>query len=479
MLIAIEGIDGAGKSTLIQRLKSRLPSDKYIFCSEFQSPIKDNVKALLHEDATFFLKTYFFAADRAWTYKKIALPAIEAGRIVIWDRYVDSALAYRFAELDNADIINFNFVKEINKPFRKADITIYLKMPAENSAERAASAGRKEPYNMAFLKQVGQYYDNVARRNSSYRIVDATKTENEITDEVIAIITQSQNQTKSSGLVINAQRIDQLVKMMNEAFKSSYGLFKNQGDLLENQIPYGVSKGSKEHALFMFYIVQNDHGVKSFRMYEKAKELYHINPEYFNPTWISEHFQEDNLEELVENVAKQIGSRYPQALAKSWYCNSIILQEKYDGNPMNMFISSDDATILIKTIKSFRGYGTKIGGMLLRAIVGVGFNKSVKNLDKVLVPVDIHDSRILFLTGGFNDPTYKTQGFDYYKYVQKAQAALLDACNRCNISWLDVDRALWLTGSRGCSYNKCEMCCIKTICEGRGTVHNEQTLGFL
>jgi len=272
--------------------------------------------------------------------------------------------------------------------------------------------------------------------------------------------------TKNADLKIYTKKIDRLVKMMDEAFNLSYGLLEDRSDLVENQIPPGVKKGTKEHALFMFYVVQNDHGVKSSKMYEKAKEFYHNNPEYFSPVWVSKEFHEDDLEGLVENVSKKLGSRYPHALAKSWYINSVVLKEKYNGNPINMFVSSDDALLLIKTIRSFNGFGPKIGGMLLRAIVGVGFNKSVKNLDKVLVPVDIHDSRILFLTGGFKCPSYKAKEFDYYKYVQKAQAALLDACNRCKISWLDVDRALWLTGSRGCSYSRCEMCYINAICKG-------------
>lgn len=277
---------------------------------------------------------------------------------------------------------------------------------------------------------------------------------------------RTKNLNKNIDLKISTKKIDRLVEMMDEAFKLSYGLLEDRSDLIENQIPPGVKKGTKEHALFMFYVVQNDHGVKSSKMYEKAKELYLTNPEYFSPVWISKKFREEKLEGIEENVSKRLGSRYPRALAKSWYKNSVILQEKYNGNPIDMFVSSNDAISLIKTIKSFRGFGPKIGGILLRAIVGVGFNKSVKNLDKVLVPVDIHDTRILFLTGGFKYPKCKAQDFDYIKYVQKAQVALLDACNRCRISWLDVDRALWLTGSRGCSFNRCEICYIKAICEG-------------
>lgn len=264
---------------------------------------------------------------------------------------------------------------------------------------------------------------------------------------------------------INEERIEELVKKLDIAFSNSEGILENTDDLVENQVPDGVVRGSKEHALFMFYVVQNDHGVKSHKMYEKAKNLYKQNPEFFDPKWIMNNCCEEDLSFLVENIAKKLGSRYPQALAKSWYVNSITLCNKYDGDPVKVFTSSQDAVELIKTIKSFRGYGDKIGGMLLRAMIGVGFNKSVRNLDKVLVPVDIHDSRILFLTGGFIEPGHNEPGFDYYKYVEKAQRALLDACNKNNINWLNVDRALWLTGSRGCSYARCAECCLNSMCE--------------
>jgi len=188
MLIAIEGIDGAGKSTLMRNLSNRLPSEKYTFCAEFQSPIGCKVKDLLKEKATFFIKTYFFAADRAWTYENIADPAMKAGKTVIWDRYVDSALAYRYAERDKANFIDFNFVKKINEPFQKADKTIYLKIPAEYSDKRAASAGRREPYDINFLKQVEQYYDSLREHNPSYHVIDATKTAEEITDAVCTLL---------------------------------------------------------------------------------------------------------------------------------------------------------------------------------------------------------------------------------------------------------------------------------------------------
>ena len=268
-------------------------------------------------------------------------------------------------------------------------------------------------------------------------------------------------------LEINTNRLEVIVKELDSAFKEGFGLLNDKNNLLENQIPKGVNQLSKKQACFMFFTALNDHGTKSSIMYEKSKELFGSNPNLFEPNWIVENLSENDA---VELISKKIGARYPQQLAKSWLKNAEILKEFYNSNPIEMFCSSNDATKLIATLKSFRGVGTKIGGMILRAIIGTGFNKNVFNIEKVLVPVDIHDSRIMFLTESF--VINNNEKVNYYKYVDIAQTEILKACNRCNINWLDVDRALWLTGSNGCVYDKCDICilnkyCIKGIKNGK------------
>jgi hypothetical protein len=120
--------------------------------------------------------------------------------------------------------------------------------------------------------------------------------------------------------------------------------------------------------------------------------------------------------------------------------------------------------VLIKEIQEFRSYGPKIGGMLLRAVVGLGF-ANVTGVEEVLVPVDIHDSRISFLTGILRlDGENKRGKIDYYSYVPVVQKILLDGCNSLGLKWLDVDRALWLIGSRGCVNRRCVQCPLQDIC---------------
>jgi len=263
--------------------------------------------------------------------------------------------------------------------------------------------------------------------------------------------------------IIDVQRARYVAFHLYEAFQARSGLLSETDDLVENQIPSGVETLSREHALFLFYIVSNDHGMKSTRLYARAKGLFLEKRQLFEPYRVIEDYQGPEDMNLIESTGKQLSTRYPRETARSWYANSARLVERYQGDPRELFRSTTDARILMKAITAFRGYGPKTGGMLLRAIIGLGF-ADVTGVEDVLVPVDIHDSRISYFTGilKLDEPTVGPPS--YYDYVPQVQKGLLEACNTLGIKWLDVDRALWLIGSRGCVTKRCHLCPLNNIC---------------
>lgn len=262
---------------------------------------------------------------------------------------------------------------------------------------------------------------------------------------------------------INHKRAKTVVLRVYKSFRDHEGLLAETEDLVENQIPEGVKPLSREHALFLFYTVVNDHGVKSSHLYRKAKLLFLEKRDIFEPFRVINNFEGPDDPRLVEATGKRLGTRYPKETAKTWYVNSEKLIAKYDGDPRKLFSCCSEAKDLLREIMTFRGYGPKIGGMLLRAIIGLGFAK-VKGVEKVLVPVDIHDSRIAFLTGILEIEGKDPLEIDYYAHIHKVQRILRDACNHAGIQWLDVDRALWIIGSRGCVRKRCYLCPLKDIC---------------
>src|SRR3989338_3646399 len=101
LFISIEGIDGCGKTTLIEKLVAALKdSDKQVLLTKEPggSMLGKQLREILQQQqekldgkAEFLL----FAADRAQHFTTTVIPALENGRIVITDRCSDSSLAYQ------------------------------------------------------------------------------------------------------------------------------------------------------------------------------------------------------------------------------------------------------------------------------------------------------------------------------------------------------------------------------------------------
>jgi endonuclease III len=242
------------------------------------------------------------------------------------------------------------------------------------------------------------------------------------------------------------------------------GLLNEQEDLVENQLPPGVVSGSREHALFLFCIVPNDRGVRSAHLWRRAKELYSAEPALFEPASVKARFSSgpESLRILLQETLKP---RYAGHAARAWLSNSTDLLERFEADPRRLFAASADAPELLDLICSFSGFGPKTGGMLLRAAIGLGM-ANPSNLEAAEMPVDIHDTRISYLTSmlRFDDPA---TGFDAAKYMSFARPVrrfLTEVCATEGIPWPEVDRALWLIGSRGCAPKRCDLCPINSFC---------------
>lgn len=141
ILIAIEGIDGSGKSTLTKSLYEQLIQHHFevILTKEpGGTALGKQLRTILQEKnvpvcpkAEFLL----FAADRAQHFKELIAPALSQKKIVISDRMNDSSLVYqgygRGLDHDMIEKINAWAMEHI-----RPDITFYLDVPLELAFER-------------------------------------------------------------------------------------------------------------------------------------------------------------------------------------------------------------------------------------------------------------------------------------------------------------------------------------------------------
>lgn len=189
-LVAFEGLDRAGKSSIVGLLSEMLRDCRVpiVTCGELQSPLASVVRQSVNSGSSAFLKTFLFASDRAWTYERVCLPALRRGDVVLWDRYVDSAIVYRAVEFSrSASEISLDFVRTINSPFPRPELTIYVDISAETSQIRAKISGSKEPYDLDFLDSVRSEYLKLGA-TSGYVIVDGEEPLKKVATKIAQIV---------------------------------------------------------------------------------------------------------------------------------------------------------------------------------------------------------------------------------------------------------------------------------------------------
>ncbi len=178
MFITFEGIEGSGKSTQCNLLYDFLDHLGYqVLCSREPGGSQLGIhlrELLLHQDSqslTNKAELLLYLADRAQHVTQVIQPALEQGKIVLVDRYVDSTIAYqgygRRLDLDLIRSLNY-FVTSEAWP----QLTFLLDLPAEIGLQRARSRnnyeektiqeGRFEAEDLAFHRSLRQGYLQLA-----------------------------------------------------------------------------------------------------------------------------------------------------------------------------------------------------------------------------------------------------------------------------------------------------------------------------
>jgi dTMP kinase len=171
MFITFEGPDGSGKTTQIPPLVDFLRGRGYSVFSTREpggTPIGDQIRSVLHDlrNAGMHPRTeiLLYAASRAQLVAQEIQPRLDAGEIVICDRYADSTLAYQ-GYGHRLDLPTLRTILAFATGGLKPDLTLYLDIPAEEGLRRrqqAAQAGaewnRMDAQSLEFHRRVCEGY---------------------------------------------------------------------------------------------------------------------------------------------------------------------------------------------------------------------------------------------------------------------------------------------------------------------------------
>jgi len=200
MFVTFEGIEGCGKTTQIERFADTLKRRGIPLVTTFEpggTRIGNDIRRILldarNEDLTPLTELILYAADRAQHIEEVIKPALNRGKWVICDRFVDATLAYqgvaRAQDLRLIQILNEKTTRGICP-----DMTFLLDCPVEIGLERATKRNeapshqgqdRFERETLNFHSKVRKgYLDLASEDKERFVIIDASLSEDEMEKEI-------------------------------------------------------------------------------------------------------------------------------------------------------------------------------------------------------------------------------------------------------------------------------------------------------
>jgi dTMP kinase len=196
LFITFEGTEGSGKSTQIKLLAERLSRDGnevVVLREPGGTPISEEIRHLLkHSENNRGMcaetELLLMNAARAQLVREVIRPALEAGKVVLCDRFLDSTLVYQ-GHGRGLDLKEVRRVVDYAVGETLPDLTLLLRVPLEVSEARRASRGgqrdRFEEAGRGFFERVEAGYDNLARsERDRVRLIDATKSVEEVAEAI-------------------------------------------------------------------------------------------------------------------------------------------------------------------------------------------------------------------------------------------------------------------------------------------------------
>lgn len=172
--VSLEGPDGAGKSTVLKEILTKIGpklKTQYLVTREpGGSKISEQIRKIIldpcNEEMNDHTEALLYAASRSQLMSEIIIPALKAGKLVISDRFVDSSLVYQGKGRE----LGISAVKQINDFATggvEPDLTLFFDLKPEVGLARIeklrpSNEDRLEQEKITFHQKVYQGYKKIA-----------------------------------------------------------------------------------------------------------------------------------------------------------------------------------------------------------------------------------------------------------------------------------------------------------------------------
>jgi dTMP kinase len=190
VLITVEGIDGAGKTTLVSGLAAAL-GDVEVLREPGGVELSERLRALVKDPGLTVsprAEALIYAAARAQLVEEKLRPLLAAGRRVLLDRFVDSSLAYQGAGRG----LGIDAIRELNAfgtGGLAPDRTLLLRIDPSLALERMSGEDRIEQEQRSFWEACARAYDELsAAEPERWVVLDATKPPEAVLQDALAAL---------------------------------------------------------------------------------------------------------------------------------------------------------------------------------------------------------------------------------------------------------------------------------------------------
>jgi len=207
MFITLEGIEGSGKTSQIGSIVDFLKGvghDCLVTREPGGTGIGQKIRAILLDPQNRNIAPYtellLYLADRTHHVHAAILPALDAGKTVICDRFMDATLVYQGCAR-GLDIDLIHQIHDLTLGGLKPDVTFLLDLPVEtglarawnqiNSGQRSGRETRFENESVAFHEKIRTGYLEQARlEKDRFRVVDASRSKERVRDDIVRFLSE-------------------------------------------------------------------------------------------------------------------------------------------------------------------------------------------------------------------------------------------------------------------------------------------------
>lgn len=191
MLITVEGLDGAGKSTLVAQLAKAL--DATVLREPGGVEVSERIRSLVADPALEVdprTEALLYAAARAQLVAERLRPLLDAGATVLLDRFVDSSLAYQGGGR-GLGVQEIRALNEFATGGLRPDRTLLLRIAPEAGLARISDrpADRLEQQDGAFFAAIARTYDELAAAEPErFAVIDASQPPDRVLADALAAL---------------------------------------------------------------------------------------------------------------------------------------------------------------------------------------------------------------------------------------------------------------------------------------------------